>query len=284
MEHAMPRAIHTISQQGLRLGDAMRKYGPPEVVGRLDALLDEREITQNWETLRRNPRNVGGMSPMADLERQVETVLLSLWVNLQARLTAGEVILTWQPSDPTAERRCLAADRCSRLQARMTSAGIEDRLILAGHVLDDVRIYPAQTEPLPAVTEMGGANEATTHASVLPESDPEFIDLRGEPPRLPRYKSKDAGSPFKQADLGQLDACIKKLAELDGGQTNRNVIRRWGRHWLRTVKEVDTTQGTLEKRFNDSEHKDRRRPDGGDHPRNARLTRGFLLMHAQHRD
>jgi hypothetical protein len=95
-------------------------------------------------------------------------------------------------------------------------------------------------------------------------TDPEFIDLRSEPPKLPRYT---INGPFPRAGKEQVDECIKKIAKLDGGRTNRRTIRDWGRHWLRTAKHVDIDMTYLEKRFNDPEHEDRRRPVGN--PRNA---------------
>jgi hypothetical protein len=95
-------------------------------------------------------------------------------------------------------------------------------------------------------------------------TDPEFIDLRSEPPKLPRYT---INGPFPRAGKEQVDECIKKIAKLDGGRTNRRTIRDWGRHWLRTAKHVDIDMTYLENRFNDPEHEDCRRPVGN--PRNA---------------
>jgi hypothetical protein len=208
------------------------------------------------------------VSAKADLDREVERVLLRLWSNLQGMLVAGGLILTWQPSEPTAGRRSLATDRCIRLTTRISINEVENRVFLEGHVLDGVLIHPAQTEPLPATAETGITDEATTDASISPvPTDPEFIDLRKEPPRLPRYRSKDRGGPLRLATLEEMDDCIGNIAELDGGQTNRSKIRDWGRHWLRTFKSADTTQDVLVARFNDPEHDGRRRPGGN--PRNA---------------
>jgi hypothetical protein len=176
MECAMPRAISTIPRDGLRLGDAMRKFGPPEIVAKLDALLEEREVAQNWAAL------TSLVSPRATLEREVEAVLASLWANLKSRLVADDLILSWQPSDPTAERRPLAADRCARLEAWISIDGIESRVFFGGHVLDDVLIHPEQTEPPPATAEIGGTGEVATDVSTPPTpADPEFVDLRSEP-------------------------------------------------------------------------------------------------------
>jgi hypothetical protein len=270
MECAMPRAVPTIPRDGLRLGDAMRKYGPPELVARLDALFEEREVVRNLEMLRRRPWDQNEVNPKAGVERDVVAVLRSLWANLKSKLVAGELVLTWQPSDPTAERQRLAADRCARLAARISIEDSESRVFLSSHVLDDVHIHTAQTETPSATAEVADTGEVTAHLALPMPPGSEFIDLSSEPPHLPRYS---VNGPFGQATLGDMDDCIKKIAELDGGRTNRDTMRKWGRYWLRTVRNVDTTQDALVRRFSEPEHDIRRRPDGGDHPRNAGATR-----------
>lgn len=98
------------------------------------------------------------------------------------------------------------------------------------------------------MSEQVGEQEASTPKAEpvpSPPTDREFIDLKSEPPRLPRYTIK---STLPRATKEQVDECINKIAELDGGKTNRRMIRDWGRYWLRT------------RRLN---------------PRNAGLTRGF---------
>jgi hypothetical protein len=120
-----------------------------------------------------------------------------------------------------------------------------------------------------APAEITGAGEVTAPAPTptpkpSPPADLELIDLRSEPPKLPRYT---INGPYPRAGKEQVDECIKKIAKLDGGRTNRRTIRDWGRHWLRTARYVDIDMTYLEKRFNDPEHEERRRPVGN--PRNA---------------
>jgi hypothetical protein len=121
-------------------------------------------------------------------------------------------------------------------------------------------IHSAQTEPPPVAAEIGGAGEVATDVSTPPTpADPEFVDLRSEPPGVPSYS---VNGPFRRATQVEMDACIKKIAELDGGKTNRDTIRKWGRHWLRTCRNVDTTQAALVARFHDPEHDERHNPSG----------------------
>ena len=119
------------------------------------------------------------------------------------------------------------------------------------------------------ISEQVGEQEAATPTPKpdpvpSPSTDLEFIDLKSELPRLPRYTIK---GPLPKATEEQVDECIKKIAELDGGKTNRRMIRDWGRHWLRTARHVDTNKMFLETWFSDPEHEERRRPGGN--PRNA---------------
>ena len=98
------------------------------------------------------------------------------------------------------------------------------------------------------ISEQVGEQEAATPTPKpdpvpSPSTDLEFIDLKSELPRLPRYTIK---GPLPKATEEQVDECIKKIAELDGGKTNRRMIRDWGRHWLRTARHVDTNKMFLE--------------------------------------
>jgi hypothetical protein len=85
------------------------------------------------------------------------------------------------------------------------------------------------------------------------------IDLRSEPPHLPRYFHS---GPHRKATQDEIDECLNALARLDGGQTNRDVVRDWGRHWLRDHKQADITAAILVDRFNDPTHEAIRRPRG----------------------
>jgi hypothetical protein len=100
-------------------------------------------------------------------------------------------------------------------------------------------------------------------AEPLLSPDPEWIDLTGEPPSLLRFSAKAlAAAKLHVARTDEIDACIQKLAELDGGQTDRPTIRRWGRYWLRQYRQADTLQDTVVKRFEELVHEQRRRPEG----------------------
>jgi hypothetical protein len=108
------------------------------------------------------------------------------------------------------------------------------------------------------------SSETAVKAVAPPQSpDPEWIDLKSEPPPLPRFSGKTlAKAELHQARTDEINSCIKKIAELDGGRTNRPTIRKWGRYWLRKCRQADTTKDVLELRFKASEHEKRRRPEG----------------------
>jgi hypothetical protein len=86
-----------------------------------------------------------------------------------------------------------------------------------------------------------------------------IIDIASEAPHLSRYSD---GGPYRRATPDEIDECLAALAKLDGGQTNRNVIRDWGRHWLRNYKQADVTATILRERFNSPKHEGIRRPAG----------------------
>jgi hypothetical protein len=115
----------------------------------------------------------------------------------------------------------------------------------------------------PASVDLPTPPPGVEAAEPLLSPDPEWIDLKSELPSLPRFSAKAlAAAKLHVASTAEIDACIMKIAELDGGRTDRRTIRMWGRHWLRQYKLADTTQDSLVKRFEDPEHDQRRRPEG----------------------
>lgn len=155
----MPPAAPTIPQIGLRLRDAVRRYGPPEIVAELSGLLDALRHLQGWNLSRAK----------ADLEADAEKLMRRLWEYLKRRLVADDgLILSWQPPDPTADRQRLSAGRCSGLHVRITSDDIEDRVFLDGYALSHVLIHPAKAVA-PKRSDVAEAGQATAEIGVSGE-------------------------------------------------------------------------------------------------------------------
>ena len=113
---------------GLELSDsmgvaaAMRVYGPPELVAELDRLEDA------WRTVSKFNEAAG-----VELWHRYLRIHYRLFEHLRDKFATGCLILTWQPADPTADRRRLKADRCPQL--RLPWMGQGDTLKLDGHDL-----------------------------------------------------------------------------------------------------------------------------------------------------
>lgn len=92
----------------------------------------------------------------------------------------------------------------------------------------------------------------------------DYIDLNAKPPALKPFKvSSLAKEGLHQANVAELDACLRTIAFLDGGRTNRQRIRDWGRPWLRARRKADVPKGSLIGLFyGDAAYEALRRPDG----------------------
>jgi hypothetical protein len=193
----MPPATPSIPQDGLRLCDALREYGPPAVVAELDRVLDTLRDLQGFNF----------KPAKADVEGDAEKLRRRLWEDLRGKLVAENLFLTWQPSDPTADRKRLAANRCSGLQARITIDGVEDRVFLAGHALEDVLIHWVQTAASP-----------NRHARQRPKRKGERLVEAF----LARHeKGDDILSPVSVQELH-----VRVVKEAGVGQVNNRTIER----------------------------------------------------------
>jgi hypothetical protein len=120
--------------------DEVVRHGPSALVAEWDRLRAMR--AQYPRRLR-----LAGSVPRPDdaaldeLALQLRSVSGRLWQWLIDQLVAGDLILSWQPPDPTAGRQTLAADRCAYL--RLPRGGKRDRLFLDDGPLDHVLIHRA---------------------------------------------------------------------------------------------------------------------------------------------
>jgi hypothetical protein len=92
-----------------------------------------------------------------------------------------------------------------------------------------------------------------------PPPPPPAFNMTGDPPRLPRYRTK----AFPPADATHRDACIKDIAKRAGRQIGREDLRDWGRPWLRAIQGRDCPTEAIVRQFEDDPaYADLRRPGG----------------------
>jgi hypothetical protein len=207
----MPRATPSISQNGLPLGDAMCKYGRPLLVAELGRLLDDLQDMPLWIS--------DAESLKVDLERRVEKLRNDLWEDLRKKLAAGELILTWQPLEPTAERQSLPANRCLALIADITIDEVGDRVFLNSYPLDQVLVHPVRD----------GGDQAPVKPATEQQIDQCIIALDnarplGSPP-LNRDDIRDRVLPMLEAK----GLTAKKEAIEDRFESEAHTSRRRGR-------------------------------------------------------
>ena len=278
----------------IRLRDARLKRSAviAAAIGPRDALRHPKTTSEQSEQPAGNfgEEDLARLRELCRIETEQHRFESEAAMELRSALAEGDLtadVLTdagaWVPLDRShwLGKDGLTTVRRSRLRVQVpgTQTPLVDGTVIIkeDHLMSWIRFISLtdgeQPHPRPVgfseAAEQVGEQEAATPTPKpdpvpSPSTDLEFIDLKSELPRLPRYTIKGS---FPRATEEQVDECIKKIAELHGGKTNRRTIRDWGRHWLRTVRHVDIDITYLEKRFSDPEHEERRRPGGN--PRNA---------------